>query len=74
MTALGTAMEGTCLLWGPDGTERRLPVTEFVVGPQRNALAPGEILRSLFLPAAALARRTAFRRSASARPGAPAPC
>lgn len=62
MTALGTAMEGTCLLWAPDGTERRLPVTEFVLGPQRNALAPGEILRGVVLPAAALSRRTAFRR------------
>ncbi|MCJ2011952.1 FAD binding domain-containing protein [Methylobacterium sp. J-076] len=60
--ALATALEGECLLWAPDGSERRLPVTDLVLGPQRTALAPGEILRSLALPAAALSRRTAFRR------------
>lgn len=60
--ALAAALEGECLLWAPDGGERRLPVTEFVRGPQSTALAPGEILRSLTLPAAALSRRTAFRR------------
>jgi CO/xanthine dehydrogenase FAD-binding subunit len=62
MIALATALEGTCAIWSADGSDRCLPVTEFVLGPQRNALRPGEILRSLFLPAAALERRTAFRR------------
>lgn len=60
--ALTTALEGTCLLWAPDGSERRMAVPEFVLGPQRTALAPGEILRSIHLPAGALARRAAFRR------------
>ncbi|MCJ2023062.1 FAD binding domain-containing protein [Methylobacterium sp. J-067] len=60
--ALTTALEGSCLLWAPDGSERRLTVPEVVIGPQRNALAPGEILRSVTLPASALSRRTAFRR------------
>ncbi len=68
MIALAVAMEGTCLLWTPDGGERTLPAREVVLGPQRTALAPGEILRSLHLPAAALARRAAFRR-ASLSPG-----
>jgi CO/xanthine dehydrogenase FAD-binding subunit len=62
MTALATALEATCTIWSADGRERRVPVGEFVLGPQRNALCPGEILRSLSIPAAALARRTAFRR------------
>ncbi|SFM44986.1 FAD binding domain-containing protein [Methylobacterium pseudosasicola] len=62
MTALAAALEATCTVWAPDGGERHLPVTEFVLGPQRNALRPGEILRSLVLPATALTRRTAFRR------------
>ncbi len=48
--ALAAALEGECLLWAPDGGERRLPVTEFVRGPQSTALAPGEIMRSLTLP------------------------
>lgn len=60
--ALAAAMEVECLLWAPDGSERRMPVTEFVRGPRQTALAPGEILRSITLPAAALSRRTAFRR------------
>ena len=30
-------------------------------GPQQNALAPGELLRRIELPASALSRRTAFR-------------
>jgi CO/xanthine dehydrogenase FAD-binding subunit len=38
-----------------------MPVAEFVTGDNANALAPGELLRSIHLPAAALARRTAFR-------------
>lgn len=62
MTALTAALEATCVIWASDGGERRLPVTEFVLGPQRNALRPGEILRSVIIPAAALTRRTAFRR------------
>jgi CO/xanthine dehydrogenase FAD-binding subunit len=41
-----------------------MPVTAFVLGPQRTALAPGEILRCIDLPASALRRRTAFRRIA----------
>jgi CO/xanthine dehydrogenase FAD-binding subunit len=62
MTALAAALEATCTIWSPDGTERHLAVTDFVLGPQRNALRSGEILRSLVMPATALARRTAFRR------------
>ncbi|MGU3464468.1 FAD binding domain-containing protein [Methylobacterium sp. C33D] len=62
MIALATALDATCTIWSADGTERDLPVLDFVLAPQRNALAPGEILRSLSMPAAALARRTAFRR------------
>jgi CO/xanthine dehydrogenase FAD-binding subunit len=62
MIALAAALEAICTIWAPDGSERRLPVTEFVLGPQQNALRPGEILRSLTFPASALTRRTVFRR------------
>ncbi len=64
MIALAAALDGACVLRRPDGGERRLPVTAFVLGPQRTALAPGEVLRCIDLPAAALRRRTAFRRIA----------
>jgi CO/xanthine dehydrogenase FAD-binding subunit len=61
MIALATALEGSCTIWMPAGDERRIAVTDFVLGPQRNALLPGELLRSIALPLAALSRRTAFR-------------
>jgi CO/xanthine dehydrogenase FAD-binding subunit len=34
------------------GGARRLPLTEFLVGPKRNALAPQELILSVLLPAA----------------------
>jgi CO/xanthine dehydrogenase FAD-binding subunit len=61
MIALTAALDGTCTIWSPAGDERRLAVVDFVLGPQRNALVPGELLRSVALPLAALRRRTAFR-------------
>lgn len=63
MISLCAALDGTCLVWSPDGGERRVTVTDFVRGPQHNALEPGEVLRAIELPAQALARRTAFRRA-----------
>ncbi|KQP60652.1 FAD binding domain-containing protein [Methylobacterium sp. Leaf108] len=61
MIALATALEGTCVVWTPDGGERRVGILDFVVGAQTVALAPGEVLRRIDLPAAALRRQTAFR-------------
>ncbi|MFK8253282.1 FAD binding domain-containing protein [Ancylobacter terrae] len=63
MISLAVALDGVCLIWTPDGGERRLPVIDFVRGPLDNALAPGEVLRAIELPRAALMRRTAFRRA-----------
>jgi CO/xanthine dehydrogenase FAD-binding subunit len=62
MAALTIALDGICVIWTADGTERRLPVSEFILAPQRNALRPGELLRAVHLPAEAAARRTAFRK------------
>jgi CO/xanthine dehydrogenase FAD-binding subunit len=61
MISLTVALEGTCTIWTPAGNERRVAVTDFVLAPQRNALAPGELLRSIELPLSALRRRSAFR-------------
>jgi CO/xanthine dehydrogenase FAD-binding subunit len=58
MAALVTALEGTCTTWRP---ERTIKAIDFVTGPNRNALKPGELLRAVDLPLAALQRRTAFR-------------
>ena len=56
-----------CRILGPDG-ERTLAVEDFVVGPNQNALAPGELLVELILPrpaagtSEAKVRRTTDRR------------
>ena len=62
MIALTTALEGVCTLWSRDGAERRVPVAEFVTGDNQNILKPGELIRSIFLPQAALEKTFAFRR------------
>lgn len=61
MISLSAALDGELLLWSPDGSERRIKVADFVKGPLSNELKPGEIVRAIHLPAATLARRTAFR-------------
>lgn len=62
MTSLTAALDGVALLLAPDGGTRRMPVAELVTGDGKTALQPGELLRSVSLPAAALGARTAFRR------------
>jgi CO/xanthine dehydrogenase FAD-binding subunit len=62
MISLTAALEGVCTIWTPDGRERHVAVTDFVLGPLHNVLRPGELLRAITLPAAALMRRTAFRK------------
>jgi CO/xanthine dehydrogenase FAD-binding subunit len=61
MISLTTALDGICTIWSADGSERKIPVAEFVIGNNRNVLARGDLLRAIELPLAALKRRTAFR-------------
>jgi CO/xanthine dehydrogenase FAD-binding subunit len=61
MISLTAALDGVCAIWTQEGDERCVAVADFVLGPQRNALKPGELLRAIELPVAALRRRTAFR-------------
>jgi CO/xanthine dehydrogenase FAD-binding subunit len=61
MTSLTAALGSVCTLWMPDGTVRKLPVKEFVLGNIRNALKPGELLRQIDIPLASLRSRVAFR-------------
>ena len=42
--------------------ERRVAAEEFVTGNHQNILQPGDLLRSVDLPIAALRKRTCFRR------------
>ena len=61
MIALTAALDGICTIWRADGSERKIDVTGFVTGNQRNRLAAGDLLRQIDIPLAALRRRAAFR-------------
>ncbi|MEW9871978.1 xanthine dehydrogenase family protein subunit M [Arthrobacter sp. HS15c] len=62
MTSLCAGLDAVATILGPGGTTRTVPVADFVTGDGTNCLAPGELLRSIHLPASALASRVAFRR------------
>jgi CO/xanthine dehydrogenase FAD-binding subunit len=62
MISLCAALDGEAAILGPGGASRTVPVAGFVTGDGTNCLAPGELLRSIHLPASALASRAAFRR------------
>jgi CO/xanthine dehydrogenase FAD-binding subunit len=64
MISLASALDAQLVVWRADGGDYRLPVTEFVTGSAMNRLAPGDVLRSVHLPAQALRARTAYRKLA----------
>ncbi len=64
MSALLVALDGGATVWPATGGSRSLDVLDLICGPGETTLAPGDLLRSIFIPAAALQRRTAFRRIA----------
>lgn len=61
MISLTSALDGVCTIWKADGGEQTIPVVDFVTGNQRNRLMPGDLIRQIDIPLAALKRRTAFR-------------
>jgi CO/xanthine dehydrogenase FAD-binding subunit len=61
MISLTSALGGVCTIWKTDGSEQKIGACDFVIGDQRNVLAPGDLLRQIDLPLAALKRRSAFR-------------
>jgi CO/xanthine dehydrogenase FAD-binding subunit len=61
MISLTSALDGICTIWQANGGERKISVVDFVTGDQRNVLAPGDLLRQIDIPLAALKRRSAFR-------------
>ncbi len=69
MISLTAALEGVCTLWPVDGKPRQVPVVDFVTGVHTNVLQKGELLRSILLPAAALAKRFAMRQVSLTRHG-----
>jgi CO/xanthine dehydrogenase FAD-binding subunit len=63
MISLTVALEAIYTLWPRDAPPREVPAVDFVTGNHTNVLRPGELLRSIKIPASALAKRFAFRRS-----------
>lgn len=61
MISLTVALEGIYTLWPRDAAPRDVQSIDFVTGNHVNVLRPGELLRSIHLPAAALSKRFAFR-------------
>ncbi|GLR98080.1 MULTISPECIES: FAD binding domain-containing protein [Bradyrhizobium] len=61
MISLTSALDGVCTIWKAGGGEQNIPVVDFVTGNQSNRLMPGDLLRQIDIPIAALRRRTAFR-------------
>jgi CO/xanthine dehydrogenase FAD-binding subunit len=62
MISLTVALEGVYTIRLRDGGERRVAADEFVTGNHLNILQPGDLLRSIEVPAAALRKQTCFRR------------
>ncbi|TJZ76727.1 FAD-binding molybdopterin dehydrogenase [Rhodococcus oryzae] len=69
MITMTVALEATYTLWAPDGSQRTVDAADFVTGDHRNVLAPGEVLRRIDIPAAALRKRHTHRRFTLTRLG-----
>ena len=61
MISLTASLDGVCTVWKAGGGEQKIPVLDFITGNQRNRLMPGDLLRQIDIPLAALRRRSAFR-------------
>jgi len=63
--AIRSAAIGSAAFWSASGSpagERLVPLSEFFLGPKKTVLRPGELLVSLRIPAAALARGGCFQK------------
>ncbi|WP_084127456.1 FAD binding domain-containing protein [Demequina sp. NBRC 110054] len=69
MLAACATLDGTVEIWAADGSVRREPVASLPTGNGTNTLQPGDVVRAIDLPAAALAGRTALHKIALAELG-----
>lgn len=60
------ALDADALIWPASGGERRMPLRDFVLGPGRTVLEPGDVLRSAKVSSLILMSRTAIRKAALA--------
>lgn len=63
LIALTVSLEARYVLLARNGTTRVVAAADFVTGDHRNILGAGELLRSVAIPAAALAKRFVLRRA-----------
>ncbi len=63
MISLTVALDATYTLWPRNAPPRNVRAVDFVTGNHANVLAPGELLRSIHVPASALSKRFAFRQA-----------
>lgn len=64
MITLAVALDAELLIWRADGSDALVPARDFVTGNATNLLTPGDVLRSIHVPLASLAARTAYRKIA----------
>ncbi|HEY1949812.1 MAG TPA: FAD binding domain-containing protein [Bryobacteraceae bacterium] len=69
MSSLAVALEATLTLWPLGGDPRTVHAVDFITGNHQNILQPGELLRNIHLPAAALSKRYSFRRASLVKLG-----
>ncbi|GAA4734195.1 FAD binding domain-containing protein [Nocardioides endophyticus] len=63
MVSLAAALGATVIVWTPDGGSREQPAVDFVTGAGTTTLTPGEVVRAIDVPTAALSLPSAFRRA-----------
>jgi CO/xanthine dehydrogenase FAD-binding subunit len=61
MISLTTALDAVYTLWPRNAPPRKVRAVDFVTGNHLNVLQPGELLRSIHVPASVLSKRFAFR-------------
>lgn len=66
MISLCAALDGQTQIWRADGGEESCAVTDFVTDVAVTALRPGDVLRAIRIPIAALTEPTAIRKVAYA--------
>jgi CO/xanthine dehydrogenase FAD-binding subunit len=69
MISLVVALEGSCTLWPHNAAARQVLAVDFVTGDHTNVLQPGELLRKIHLPAAALTKRAVMRQASLTKLG-----
>jgi CO/xanthine dehydrogenase FAD-binding subunit len=69
MISLTCGLEATYTLWPRDAEPRTVNAVDFVTGNHANILKPGELLRSIQVPASALSKRFAFRHASLTKLG-----